>query len=533
MSNLIPLEYPVDDDDLPFSKEFFFTLLATSLSLDLEDKIKVMKSLPTLSVFQMVSLVEVWIEERVKFVELGKKYPDDIKKLLVQITQDWQTLKQIYELPELLSDEDVAQQIEQLSQNAAYQFGLTVSKALSGTDDDDDDDDDDEIAEEAEEKVCKREMGQEKGARSSLFSAFVNLGVDKEMDKALALDVKIPKPHELCQELENIIIGQSNALYTLSTMLYYHKLFAVRLAQKYNRTDRSSPVKYMGNGDDYARQQPILLIGATGTGKTHLIKHVTKAFGLNVVTVDCSTMVRTGIVGSSLDTIGRMIYEGAKEDVRVAETSVVVLDEFDKLFLEGSRKLEVAVQLLTVLEGSAPFPIERYNQEKSRDYPVSISAERMMFIVSGSFGMHQKNLAQRFRGFSHNDVSEKPLQEYDHVFLSEFGLPDELLGRIGRIICLETLDAKDYARVLYQSPTSPWNVLQNQLKMVGCTAELPEYVVEHLIEQNKDAIDKFGSRGLYQAFNRLPCITQILLRATTEIGSDFNIDGHFMVRLGA
>lgn len=94
-------------------------------------------------------------------------------------------------------------------------------------------------------------------------------------------------------------------------------------------------------------------------------------------------------------------------------------------------------------------------------------------------------------------------------------MPDELLGRIGRIICLKTLSADDYVKILYQSPTSPWNVLQNQLKMVNSTAELSKELVTHLIENNQEAIDKFGARGLYQAFSSMPAVVSVLAYAAS------------------
>lgn len=46
MSHLISVHYPFKEGELPFSKEFFFSLLATSLSLDMEEKVLVLKELP-------------------------------------------------------------------------------------------------------------------------------------------------------------------------------------------------------------------------------------------------------------------------------------------------------------------------------------------------------------------------------------------------------------------------------------------------------------------------------------------------------
>lgn len=524
MSHLISVHYPFKEGELPFGKEFFFSLLATSLSLDVEEKVLVLKELPKLNEIRAISLVEVWIEERVKFVELGKENPNDIKILSDKMVKDWQSLKQVYELPKLLGEKELVQQIEQLLQNVDYLSALKMAKFLM--EDDDKNDDETQTKDSMMHERLRRQdeqVGQTKQeVEQKAFSIFSDLGLDEEMDKGFSVHVDIPKLLDVMHQLRETVIGQEDAIFILTPMLYYHKLFATRLIQQYTKTGKQSQVAYTGD-DDCLRQQPVLLMGATGTGKTHLVKYATKAFDLNVVTVDCSTLVRTGIVGINLDTVGRMIYESADRDMRIAETSVVVLDEFDKLFLNEGGNLEIAMQLLTVLEGSAPFPVERYHQDKYSDYPMSLSSERMMFIVVGSFGVHQSNMKRRFKGFSHDDSDRTP-KNYDYLFLSKCGVPDELLGRIGRVICLKTLSADDYVKILYQSPTSPWNVLQNQLKMVNSTAELSKELVTHLIENNQEAIDKFGARGLYQAFSSMPVVVAVLAYAASADYEHFVIE---------
>lgn len=72
--------------------EEFFDLLKHSLSLDLDDKKRVVDAVPTLSQFQFDELKKVFVDERVKFKELAAKHPEDIKKLLAKQQKEWLSL---------------------------------------------------------------------------------------------------------------------------------------------------------------------------------------------------------------------------------------------------------------------------------------------------------------------------------------------------------------------------------------------------------------------------------------------------------
>jgi hypothetical protein len=92
MSNLDISENEVDNLIIKLLKEHsskvtvdpknFLDLIKHSLSLNTMEKKRVIDSAPILSQFQWDELTKVFTEERVKFRELSKEHPDDIKKLL-------------------------------------------------------------------------------------------------------------------------------------------------------------------------------------------------------------------------------------------------------------------------------------------------------------------------------------------------------------------------------------------------------------------------------------------------------------------
>ncbi|HIE44828.1 MAG TPA: hypothetical protein EYP87_01325 [Flavobacteriaceae bacterium] len=67
----------------------FLDLLKHSLSLNTMEKKRVVDAVPTLSQFQWDELTKVFTEERVKFRDLAKEHPDDIKKLLKKQQSEW------------------------------------------------------------------------------------------------------------------------------------------------------------------------------------------------------------------------------------------------------------------------------------------------------------------------------------------------------------------------------------------------------------------------------------------------------------
>jgi len=76
--------------------EEFTDLLKHSLSLNTMEKKRVVDAVPTLSQFQFDELTKVFVEERVKFKELAKQHPDDIKKLLAKQQAEWLQLGDLY-----------------------------------------------------------------------------------------------------------------------------------------------------------------------------------------------------------------------------------------------------------------------------------------------------------------------------------------------------------------------------------------------------------------------------------------------------
>lgn len=84
-------------EEVTVDEENFLDLLKHSLSLNTQEKKRVVDAVPGLSQFQFDELTKVFTDERKKFRELAKEHPEDIKKLLAKQQIEWSSLGDLYE----------------------------------------------------------------------------------------------------------------------------------------------------------------------------------------------------------------------------------------------------------------------------------------------------------------------------------------------------------------------------------------------------------------------------------------------------
>lgn len=355
---------------------------------------------------------------------------------------------------------------------------------------------------------------------------------------------EIPTPRQIFAQASQTILHQPTALRELATVFYYHLQsqrnhkhrldsiefeqlskalgFDEKVCEELDRIEEESLKKQNPNYRPKSRPKhpivnaPIFLTGKTGSGKTHMVKQLCKMFDLNFIAINTPTISNAGYKGVTLADIGASLLQHSDDSRVRAEHSVVFFDEFDKLFISDGEQLStyhlsLMTEILTIIEGATPFPVRDSH---------GIDSSRMLFILGGSFNIHQKKEKMPI-GF----MGEKTLQDTpdSQLKLADFGLPDELAGRIGKIIALDDIDHHQMIDILLNSPTSPFVALKHRLAMSDCTVEIESAVFEDLVENGKEAIEKFGVRGLYQAFYRLPQVSEILFEAPEWAGSHYVI----------
>ena len=105
--------------------------------------------------------------------------------------------------------------------------------------------------------------------------------------KAKPLDLKkLPKPKEICRELDQYVIGQDAAKRYLSVAVYNH----------YKRLEQPTD-------DVDIEKSNIVLVGPTGTGKTLLAKTIARMLDVPFTIVDATVLTQAGYVGEDIESL--------------------------------------------------------------------------------------------------------------------------------------------------------------------------------------------------------------------------------------
>ncbi len=305
----------------------------------------------------------------------------------------------------------------------------------------------------------------------------------------------IPKPQELKAFLDQFVIGQDEAKKTLSVAVYNH----------YKRI--SQPL----DDDVEIEKSNILLVGATGTGKTLLAKTIAKKLNVPFAIVDATVLTQAGYVGEDIESILTRLLQSADYDVEAAQRGIVFIDEIDKIARKGdnpsiTRDVSgegVQQGLLKLLEGSIVNVPPQGGRKHPEQKMIAVDTQNILFICGGAFDGIEQRIAQRLNtrvvGFvssqTQRTVDRKHLLQYiSPQDLNSFGLIPEIIGRLPMITYLDPLDRNALRAIL----TDPKNAITKQyvklfaMDKVKLTFdnEVLDYIVDKAVEF------KLGARGL-------------------------------------
>lgn len=230
-----------------------------------------------------------------------------------------------------------------------------------------------------------------------------------------------------------------------------------------------------------------LLIGSSGSGKTHMAESFARVSGLPYSVADMSGVSQASYVGLSIDECFFGLLAN-KTKPSEAQKGILVMDEFDKLCAKGDgghsstdpQGRGIQAELLKPLEGcKLPLGSRRSNTP----YMGVLDCWETNFLLCGAFQGLRDLLADGNRkssGLGFGSAGAKAARSDIRDALVKYGFMEQIVNRIGAIIVLPDPTPEQIVRIT-SHPRTGLLARQNAfLQSFGMSLDLTDEAIQYL-----------------------------------------------------
>ena len=325
-----------------------------------------------------------------------------------------------------------------------------------------------------------------------------------------------PTPREIYEQLDRFVIGQERAKRVVALAAYNH------LKRIDSRGSRARAVLKKSN---------ILLVGPTGSGKTHLARNLAEALHLPFTIVDATEYTEAGYYGKDVEVMVAELLFKSNHSIEDTQKGIIFIDEIDKIARRshgartgaGSRDIGgegVQQSLLKLLEGREIFVPLNVTQHWNKHDFVQVDTTDILFICAGTFSDLHSYGGEKSVGFgperagpSRPRITNKDLLEY--------GMLAEFLGRLPLVVELAALSEEDLLQILTVPPDSIVREYKELLALDDITLDFDEEALRQMVHYA--STKGLGARGLRSILEEV--MHDTLFDAPERRGTKIRIDG--------